>query len=622
VRNVIIKLFDMMDRNYALRYCTSYGAVKTVTGLINAKAVDRLPTKISPNSTVKSFFEDKKGQISLDYVLGILLKDLKNSNRIFVPNEMMESKESPDITPQESENSGLRRNSLYPPTLTRLPSKLSESRYEASKDPENPDFIALDNFAIGDLQVQLINSQINFESVVNNEEGTASLQSVIVSASVMFYKSISILNKTDITFDLGYEDSDKTQNTVKNRNIFSIKDAQFFIARNTDLKPKSTLEAHIFSLQQNTWRAWVPIECLIDHSLDSDDMKRVVENTAMRIVRDRHNPLFVQSSKITNSDDLIDIMHIGFPSFEAVLTSEEYLVVTDTITNLLIYSDPIRGLRKEQLKKMMIVLNQSQDLSHVLDSVVLLQEKIKRTEAHLRLGHSSHASAPDNTRRSLTMYKDELFVLMEAFKTNYDLESKKGSAAVISKLGVSIDKLLWRLMANNTEFCRLTVINPQFEYIVLEDSSASSILEIDSLLVESLTNTLNSFRSVLSPYVAQNSSRDFSRNKMLRFLWKEIPPVAGIQVFRHFEINIFPLLIQMTYDIGKGLMMYFFPTRGYSSIKGQDNSNNTEDVMFSELDSVKDLKLMQSRASHNKSFIFIKVPGAHHCISYKVKKMF
>lgn len=111
---------------------------------------------------------------------------------------------------------------------------------------------------------------------------------------------------------------------------------------------------------------------------------------------------------------------------------------------------------------------------------------------------------------------------------------------------------------------------------------------------------------------------------MLRLLWKEIPPVAGIQVFHHFEINIFPLLIQMTFDIGKSLMTYFFPTRGYLSgvQEKQDSKLTTEDdLMFStiqELDSAKDLKLMQSRASHNKSFIFIKVPGANHCISYKV----
>lgn len=620
VRNVVFKLFDMIDRNSALRFCTSHGAVKTVSRLINAKAKDRSPSKLVSSPTKSP----TKGQISLDYALGVLLKDLKNSNRIFVPNEMAESSNSPDLTAESGRQKSF---SLYPPTMARIASNLSENTYEASRDAANPDFIASDHYAIGDLQIQLINSQISFESIVQNEDGSTSLQSVIVSASVMYYKSVSILNKTDITFDLGYDDTDKTQNTVKSRNIYSINDAQFFIVRNTDLKPKSSLmDAPTFSLQENSWPVWVPIECLIDHSLKSENMKRVVENTAMRIVKDRHNPLFVQSQNITNTDDLIDVMHIGFPAFEAVLTSEEYLVVTDTITTLLFYSDPIRGLRKEQLKKMMIVLNQSQDLSRVLDSVVSFQEKIKRTEARLRQGYSgaNNDIMSDNLRRSLALYKDELFILLEAFKTTYDLESKKGSAAVISKLGVSIDRLLWRLTDNNNrEFCRLTVTNPQFESIWLEDSSESSTLEVDTLLIENLTDSPNSFRKVLSPYVAQNSLVDFRRNKMLRLLWKEIPPVAGIQVFHHFEINIFPLLIQMTYDIGKNLMIYFFPTRAYSSSsKAEDESNiNASDglIFSSELDAAKDLKLMQSRASNNKSFIFIKVPGADHCISYKVQ---
>jgi hypothetical protein len=158
-------------------------------------------------------------------------------------------------------------------------------------------------------------------------------------------------------------------------------------------------------------------------------------------------------------------------------------------------------------------------------------------------------------------------------------------------------------------------------------------VEVDSLYIENVSCGNQSFREVLSP-LPEKKPNDFTRNKMIRVYWKEIPPVAGIQVFHHFEINMFPLLIQMTYGVGKSFLTYFFPNirAGTRDVGKIDNKSDASSVQttpeigsrgralqaLNNLESTQDIKLMQTRASQNKSFIYIKVPGVNHCISYKV----
>jgi hypothetical protein len=206
-----------------------------------------------------------------------------------------------------------------------------------------------------------------------------------------------------------------------------------------------------------------------------------------------------------------------------------------------------------------------------------------------------------------------------------------------SRVEVSIEKLLWHLYDENGEFCRLTLNCPRFETVHFEDYSSRNTLEFDTLYIENLSAASSPFKEVLSPLVPENKVVNFKRNKMLRLHWKEIPPVAGIQVFHHFEINMFPLLIQMTFDVGKKLMYYFFPNRGQLTTQGSkeltvpsdpklDSTLTSPDILgknrllrqLRNLNSVQDLKLMQTRATQNKSFIYVKVPGVNHCVSYKV----
>jgi hypothetical protein len=83
---------------------------------------------------------------------------------------------------------------------------------------------------------------------------------------------------------------------------------------------------------------------------------------------------------------------------------------------------------------------------------------------------------------------------------------------------------------------------------------------------------------MLYPFVVdQHQNTDFSRRKMIRVYWRQLAPVAGINVIEHFEINVFPLMVQLSYDIGKQIFIYLFPEkRKQKALKEEDKETKLQ----------------------------------------------
>ncbi|KAJ1535036.1 hypothetical protein HK096_003065, partial [Nowakowskiella sp. JEL0078] len=174
---------------------------------------------------------------------------------------------------------------------------------------------------------------------------------------------------------------------------------------------------------------------------------------------------------------------------------------------------------------------------------------------------------------------------------------------------------------------------------------------------------------------------DFRLHKMLRVFWRELSPVAGIRVVEHFEINIAPIFFQMNYEIGRQLILFLFPERraknnppestvysegqahgskvtalnipsitkttlsaSASSLSLPTSFDETIDVPIANATKISskkmgistiqtkakgknknsahnyDLRQMQKRASDYRAFIYVKVPGVQHCLSYRGSK--
>jgi hypothetical protein len=303
---------------------------------------------------------------------------------------------------------------------------------------------------------------------------------------------------------------------------------------------------------------------------------------------------------------------------------------------------------------MTLGLEQMTDLRVVVNNVVNLQEKIRQAESMMR--YRMHKSFSDlhggdklgEIHQVLTVYRDELYVLMESLKELLTLSRTRNSVDVAWRLTIKAQELLWDMMQDDgVPLCQWKFDKTSYVYIQNEDQSSANTLEIDQLHIQNCLDSPPGFTDLLSPFIHDKRVMDFNKMKCLRVFWREMAPVAGIQVVDHFEINMFPISLNVTYEVAKQLMYYIFPerkvkanTQGDDERKksgGDSSSTHSRDASSATTGEktaskkgkevvrekgspkvVDELLQMQTRSSNNKSFIYIKMPGVQLCLSYKV----
>ncbi|KAJ3415500.1 hypothetical protein HDV05_004702 [Chytridiales sp. JEL 0842] len=602
IRNIVFKFFDILQRDSAVRYCLSNAALKTIRELVQSMekhSRDHLGSLeqdlLKDNVTITNF-----SQKMAEELLAKLLSEIGSS--FTVKNELdQDSKDKKMETPinlKFSEASSANQNAYYP-----------------SSDPNSPDFIPDSFVAESNYIIQLINPQVNFQS--SPKEDPENLHSVIVAADNMQFRSIGIFDSSDNQSLAMLSARNRSETLIKTRAILNIHNAQFFIARLADMSQstfsdidevfsRTMFHSHKASTlaekSNNMWPPWVPIECLVDLHSHTGQLQRVVEQTSAAFYRDKPNPLYVKRRKDTSSSisptsrsgtftDQTDYVTVHFPEFIISVDSTQYFIVFDIISNLLVYKDPARGERTMRLRKAALAVEQMVDLQQVIDSVLLLQEKIHLATTYLKYGivsKSSSVSQPSlesilekrrDTRRSLIQYEDELYIIMEALKAVSIIEQKKKSVGVAWNVQVHANNLEWfMIMDSGKPLAQWTLNHTHFLWMHHEDQSSVNVLEIDKVNVENLLATQNTLRNLISPYTPDSRSIDFARTKMMRLYWREMAPVAGIQVVDHFEINIYPLLLQMTREISKKLELYFFPGNKFKSAQGNKDPAASDDA--------------------------------------------
>ncbi|KAJ1342558.1 hypothetical protein BSLG_002875 [Batrachochytrium salamandrivorans] len=597
VRNAIIKLIDLQTKNFALKYCLSNAASKVVSALINMIGSQRASSKgfsatslssdtpgsengDSTNNRQSSAF-DTSSPLSSAQLLDQLLHDLALGIRINVPNET-EAEFEPVFTPPSPKKTELN-----------TPGQMVES----------------------DSIITLINPQVAFE--VKSVLDPVLVQSVIVAATGMELFSVMILDQAAAAARQGYEDKDRNDAIVKNRMILNVHEAQFFVGQESDGAGSSydvplAREGH---------------EETNLHSIDPRFV-RIVEHASANFHRDKLNPLYFTRTSVASIEQA-DTHFLSLPQFSARLASNAG------------YDD-------------------------------LSPRKVRQTGSVLKSCTTLNPHRRKELRQSLIQGRDELHVLMEALKGTQQIEKHRKSEGVEYQQCLQIDKFVWLMLLDSGDpFLRWTFTNPAFMWVHREDQSTLNTLEIDSLHVENLSASTSSFRDAISPYTPDRQIVNFKRNKMLRLYLREMAPVAGIQVVDHFEVDVFPLSIQITYEMGKQLMRYIFPGKkgGVAAastsapaattihshttlmlsrvstnvdereraqprfpIDAHDSLSASHRGHISEDNSVAHRASIQltagstpssitspkgARASENRSFIYIKLPGVLHCLSYR-----
>ena len=102
------------------------------------------------------------------------------------------------------------------------------------------------------------------------------------------------------------------------------------------------------------------------------------------------------------------------------------------------------------------------------------------------------------------------------------------------------------------------------------DGSNHNTMEIERVYgLNLLPNAL--YPEMLGPYL--ESGRKFVRGqdpKMLKVSWHSLEAIAGIPVLDQFEVDLFPLKVQLEREIGQKLFEYIFP--GGMDKNGSDKS--------------------------------------------------
>jgi Golgi-body localisation protein domain/RNA pol II promoter Fmp27 protein domain len=682
VRNLVYRLLDVHGQNRAHSYYMSMRAVKFLRDLTND-----IDSKIKLQSTSPMGSQ-------LDQVL-----DMEIANDII---EKLLADQKP--------------NSSVPPTVsddTATPGNRRDDD-ESEANINDPDYqfrgVPSGYQMKSSYIVELLNPQISLQSDRNPDSV------VLVSTERTQIKGFHL-------YDCSGDDQDTA--IVKSRTIFSVDNIQFFVAKKEHFDTVDLLFDNHYGARGNEhWLTWIPLEMLINYTKRSDKFQRVADRAAATMQYDTFNPLRLKTSQADFShfhplQERCDSMTVSFPSLKLTANSTQYNAIVDVVMDLVLYSEPARKERLERLKEIILTADMD-NLSNTTETIINLQNNVR----HLAITQEQYRlNLPDLREHQLQDYrmiqgrlqhnKEELYLVMEAIKKNPSGKQDSMEAAQTKlKVSFSSQTIIWEMIIESERtLCEWTLSNAHYVWLNKEDHSSSNTLELDMIqCINRLPNP--TFAEIISPYLENRKQVDFSKQKMLRGYLMDLPPVGGIPVVQHLEINLFPLKFQMTHEFGKLLASYVFPVEkrkgvtaaipisssssapnvassvvssrtseahsltaasSYGDLRsaGKDSASlsassdvvssdthldtfrsetlrpkRSEDYLRSSLSSTThtskrshgkkhsknissnsvpnadDLSVMKERASNNRTFIYIKVPGAKHCLSYQVSFFF
>ncbi|KAF2727202.1 hypothetical protein EJ04DRAFT_145178 [Polyplosphaeria fusca] len=430
--------------------------------------------------------------------------------------------------------------------------------------------IALDFLAQNTYIVRLITPQIQLQSEKNTKAA------VLVTAKAIQLKVIQIMDKDRIMDDVS--------GLVQRRFTAAMDSLQVFV---TNAKTFTPEDIHMYSGSTygtpagSAWPPWVPFEVMFDFKHNPYGFQRVVQRTSASMRFDKYNTLRLKynddvsaggsgsSRKPDNPEARMDHLWVDFPHVRAVCNSRQYYALYVIVLDLLLYSEPLEKTRNERLEKIMLASDFS-DLSGAPDLVIGLQERIRQLE-EIKTAFQINEKYLDKqgwndrieVEQDLTVFEDELFFVMKAITTSQrkaDDRAQTQQSTGLLRWYISGSEIVWQLLRERQEsLAQFELKNVLYDRTDNNDGSNLNSMEIEQITgTNYLPNAL--YSDMISPYVDNNRPFTAGQNtKMLRVHWVMLEAIAGIPVMDHFEVNLFPLKVQLEWEIGKKLFEYVFP---------------------------------------------------------------
>ena len=420
--------------------------------------------------------------------------------------------------------------------------------------------------------VRIIAPQIQLQS----EKNAKSV--LLVTAQTMQLKVIQIMDKNRL--------ADDVSGLVQRRFSLDMDSVQFFVANQKTL----TQFVHLYSgfrygaPKGSAWPPWVPIEVNFDFKLNPFGFNRVVQKTSASLRYDKYNTLRLKYNDEVSKGELglaptpedierrIDHIWVEFPQVRAICDSSQYYAMYLIVLDLLLYSEPLEKVRSERLEKIMLASDFS-DLRGAPEMVISLQERIRQLE-EIRGHFQIHAQYLDrqgwtdrlSIEKDLTNCEDELFFMMKAITTSQrknDERAQNTQSNGLLRWNLSASEIVWHLMRDKNEpLIEIQLQNAAYDRTDNSDGSNRNSVEIGRIRgLNLLPDAL--YPEMLAPYFENGKqNREGQELKMFNVQWYMLEAIAGIPVLDQFEVNLFPLKIQLDREIGKKIFEYIFPNGG------------------------------------------------------------
>lgn len=422
---------------------------------------------------------------------------------------------------------------------------------------------------VNSYHVRLVAPQIQLQS----EKHYKSI--VLVTAKSMQLKVIQIMDKDRMTDDVS--------GLVQRRFFVDMDSVQFFTTNQKDLIPF----IHLYSgngygtPKGSAWPPWVPFEVNFDFKLCPYGWSRVVQKTSASLRYEKYNTLRLKFNDDVNSgsssrpnmsdnfENRMDKLCVNFPQFKAICDSSQYYTMYIIVLDLLLYNEPLEKVRSERLEKIMLASDFS-DLRGAPEMVTSLQGRIQQLE-EIKTHFQIHAKYLDrqgwldrlSIEQDLASCEDELFFMMKALTNSQRKSDDRGETSQSNGLlqwHLSASQIVWHLMrAKNEPLIEIRLQNAAYHRTDNSDGSNHNTMEIERVHgLNCLPNAI--YPDMLAPF-AENGKEfvEGDGHKMLKVQWHMLEAIAGIPVLSQFEVNLFPLKIQLEREVGKQLFEYIFP---------------------------------------------------------------
>jgi hypothetical protein len=534
LRNIILRYIHQVSQRRGFVYYLSRRAVKFILDIVEEqnKAKAAKPTSPQPNgSTTTSSTSPTVDDTSAPQEVEDRIKEILADGKNFVNVDDPQSQEPIQLVSTEALDSGISKEFT----------------------PQNS------------YHLRLIAPQIQLQSEKNPKAV------VLVTAKGMELKVVEVMDRARI-----YDD---VSGLVQRRFSVEMDSTQFFVTHQKWFSSQLLSlysGSHYGAPAGSSWPPWVPMEVMFDFQVDPFGFKRVVQKTSASLRYDKYNTLRLKYNDEINTEgnnsgpesveSRMDHLWVEFPQVRAICNSSQYYAMYIIVLDLLMYSEPLEKTRTEKLEKIMLASDFS-DLRGAPEMVTRLQERIKqleeiKTQFQINSKYLDKKGWEDRLMldKDLTSCEDELFFMMKAITSSqrkYDGTQSSG----LLRWNISSEQIVWHLIRDNNEpLTEFQLQNAEYDRTDNSDGSHLNLMQIGKIVgLNLLPDAI--YPEMFAPYsdAERGTFNEGGNQTMLRVYWYMLEAIAGIPVMDHFEVNLFPMKIQLEREVGKRLFEYIFP---------------------------------------------------------------